>query len=206
MKPPELELVPAPKRGHYDRALSRGERQVAQRERVIAAITAISAAGGELSVASVVEAAGIGRNTFYEYFDDLEHALLAIKRSALHDFSASVAIALQVARTPLERVRALSRAWAENLLENPARAKLALRAQAESLAPTQLSVLAQHLAKVLDAEHEARSALPGLAEPLRVAVVAALFDTVSRAHFNTRALTSEELQRVLADWSMRLLR
>ena len=55
-------------------------------------------------------------------------------------------------------------------------------------------------------ELDGRSALPGLAEPLRVAVVAAVFDAVSRAHLSVRAMTAEELQRVLADWSLRLLR
>lgn len=206
MKPPELELVPAPKRGRYDRALSRRERQAAQRERVIAAIAAISASERELSVASVVELAGIGRNTFYEYFDDLEHALLAIKARALRDFASRVEAAMQAARTPLERIRALARVWTENLLENPAQVKLALRAQAELNEATQLSALGQYLAGVLNAELEARSALPGLAEPLRVAVVAALFDAVSRAHLNLRPMTNEELQRVLAEWSLRLLR
>jgi len=91
-------------------------------------------------------------------------------------------------------------------LENPAQVKLALRAQAELIEATQLSALGQHVAGVLNAELEARSALPGLVEPLRVAVVAALFDAVSRAHLNVRAMTSEELQRVLAEWSLRLLR
>ncbi len=206
MKPAQLELVPAPKRGRYDRALSRRERQAAQRERVIAAIAALSATDRELSVANVVELAGIGRNTFYEYFDDLEHALLAIKSRALRDFTPQVEAALQAARTPLERIRALARVWTENLLENPTQVKLALRAQAELIEATQLSVLGQHISGVLSAELEARSALPGLAEPLRVAVVAALFDAVSRAHLNVRAMTSEELQRVLADWSLRVLR
>jgi len=206
MKPSELELVPAPKRGRYDRALSRRERQTAQRERVIAAIAAISATDRELSVANVVEVAGIGRNTFYEYFDDLEHALLAIRGRALSDFASRVTGAMQRARTPLERIRALARVWTENLLENPAQVKLALRAQAELIEATQLSALGQHVAGVLNAELEARSALPGLVEPLRVAVVAALFDAVSRAHLNVRAMTSEELQRVLAEWSLRLLR
>jgi AcrR family transcriptional regulator len=179
---------------------------VAQRERVVAAIAAIAATGEELSVASVVEAAGIGRNTFYEYFDDLEHALLAINHRLLSEFAARVSVALQAARTPLERVRALARAWVENLFENSTRVKLALRAQAESVEATQLSVLGQHLASVLAADLDARSALPGLAEPLRVAVVAALFDSVSRAHFGVRSMSSEELQRVLVDWSLRLLR
>jgi len=206
MKPPELELVPAPKRGRYDRALSRRERQTAQRERVIAAIASISATDRELSVANVVEVAGIGRNTFYEYFDDLEHALLAIRGRALSDFASRVTAAMQQARTPLERIRALARVWTENLLENPSQVKLALRAQAEPIEATQLSALGQHIASVLNAELEARSALPGLVEPLRVAVVAALFDAVSRAHLNVRAMSSDELQRVLADWSLRLLR
>lgn len=206
MKPPELEVVPAPKRGQYDRALSRRERQAAQRERVIAAIAAITATDRELNVGNVVELAGIGRNTFYEYFDDLEHALVELKGRALRDFAPRVALAMQAARTPLERIRALARVWAENLLENPAQAKLALRAQAELIEATQLSVLGQHIAGVLSADLEARSALPGLGEPLRVAVVAALFDAVSRAHLNVRAMTGDELQRVLAEWSLRVLR
>ncbi|HYP98818.1 MAG TPA: TetR/AcrR family transcriptional regulator [Polyangiaceae bacterium] len=206
MKTPELELVPAPKRGQYDRALSRRERQLAQRERVIAAIALISASDRELSIANVVEAAGIGRNTFYEYFDDLEHALLAIKNRVLSDFATRVAVAMQAARTPLERFRALARVWSEDLLEHPAQMKLALRAQPELVEPTQLSPLGQHLASVLTAEVDSRSALPGLREPLRVAVVAALFDAVSRGHLSGPSMTSEELQRVLCDWSVRLLR
>jgi len=206
MKAPVTALVPAPKRGRYDRALSRRERQAAQRERVIAAIAALSAAGSELSVARVVELAGIGRNTFYEYFDDLEHALTAIQTRALRDVDLRMQAALQSARTPLERVRALARVWSEALLENAPQMKLALRAQAQASEATQLSVLGQHLAAVLNAEIEARSALPGLADPVRVSVVAALFDTVSRAHLNVRAMSDDELQRALTEWSLRLLR
>jgi len=206
MKLPELDVVPAPKRGRYDRALSRRERQSAQRERVMAAIAALSATDRELSIARVVEVAGIGRNTFYEYFDDLEHALTAIKGRALRELGARIDVALQAARTPLERLRALARVWAENLLENPAQMQLALRAQVDSSEATQLSAVGQHLVRVLSAELDARSALPGLADPLRVAVVAALFETVSRAHLKVRAMTSEELKGVLADWSLRLLR
>ena len=77
MKPSELE--PAPKRGQYDRALSRRDRQDAQRERVIGALAILSASERELSISNVVEVAGIGRNTFYEYFDDVDHALGAIR-------------------------------------------------------------------------------------------------------------------------------
>lgn len=206
MKPPESTLEPAPKRGQYDRALSRQDRQAAQRERVIAAIAALNAAGHELTVASVVELAGIGRNTFYEYFDDIEHALVAIRSRALREFSARSVSALQTARTPLERIRALARAWAESLFENPTLMRIALQAQSELVDAAQLSSMAQHLVGVLGAEQEARSALPGLSEPWRVTAVAAAFDAVSRVHAQLLPLTSAELQRVLSDVSLRLLR
>ena len=204
MKP--LELEPAPKRGQYDRALSRRERQDAQRERVIAALSALTAANRELSIANVVEAAGIGRNTFYEYFDDVEHALAAIRTRALRELSARIEVTMQAARTPLERIRALSRAWAENARANPSTVSLALRPQAESVDATQLSALAQHVAAVLTAERAARNALPGLADALRVNVVAAVFDAVSRAHFGPQPMSVEELQVALSDLALRLLR
>src|SRR5258708_2905894 len=96
---PGVELIRAPKRGLYDRAISRHERQAAQQERVIAAITALVAAGDELSVASVVEHAGIGRNTFYEYFDDVAHALAAIQARARGELSTRFESALRQVRT-----------------------------------------------------------------------------------------------------------
>jgi AcrR family transcriptional regulator len=204
MKPPEVE--PAPKRGQYDRALSRRERQTVQRERVITALAALSATERELSIANVVELAGIGRNTFYEYFDDVEHALTVIKTRALRDLVTRLESSVRAARTPLERIRALARAWAENLFVDPPLVRLALRAQPEMADAAQLSILGAHLTAVLSAQHEARSALPGLADNLKVNAVAAVFDAVSRAHFGPRPMSVEELQSALAELSLRLLR
>lgn len=206
MKAAELDLLPAPKRGQYDRALSRRERQDAQRDRVMLALAALSEEGRELSIASVVELAGIGRNTFYEYFDDVEHALAAVRARSLAELTARVERELSAARTPLERVRALARAWVDHLFESSSLVKLALRAQAPSSDATQLSVLAQHVARVLNSEVAARSALPALADPVRVATVAAVFETLARAHGNVRAFTNEDLQRTLSDLALRLLR
>jgi AcrR family transcriptional regulator len=204
MKAPEVE--PAPKRGQYDRALSRRERQAAQRERVITALAALSATQNELNIANVVELAGIGRNTFYEYFDDIDHALAAINARALRELAKGLDSSMQAARTPLERIRALARAWSEYLFSDPPLVRLALRAQPEALDAAQLSGLGQHLARVLSAQHEARSALPGLADALRVRAVAAVFDAVSRAHLGPNPMSVEELQSMLADLSLRLLR
>ena len=206
MKPADVAQVPAPKRGHYDRTLTRRERQTAQRHRVMSAIAAVSSSERELNVANVVALAGIGRNTFYEYFDDIEHALLEIKRRASSEFAAHVDSELHRARTPLERIRGLAKAWTECIFNDGPVAKLALRAEPEVIDATQLSVLARQLVQFLSAESGARDALPGLVDPLRVLAVAALFDVVSRAHQSTRPMTRDELQRALADLSLRLLR
>jgi AcrR family transcriptional regulator len=197
-------LTPAPKRGRYDRALSRNERQAVQRERVTAAVTSIAAAGGELSVASVVERAGIGRNTFYEYFDDIEHALATLRARVLHELDARIQRAFIAARTPLERVRALARAWTENAAGNPELTVLALRARLPER-DTPLSPLGGHLVNVLERELESRSALPGLADRLRLLAVAAAFEAVTFSHL-ARPLEKTHLDQVLAELALRLLR
>jgi AcrR family transcriptional regulator len=202
---PVADRDPAPKRGQYDRALSRNERQAAQQERVIAAISAIAAAGRDLSVASVVEYAGIGRNTFYEYFDDVEHALSAINSRVRRELSTRVEIALRLARTPLERVRALAKAWVETVSANPAGSAIALRAQPAGRDAAELSVLARYVATVLDNETDARSALPGVGDHWRTTAVGAIFDVVTRAQL-AEAPAAADLARTLADFALRLLR
>lgn len=197
-------LSPAPKRGLYDRALSRNERQAVQRERVTGAVASIAAVGGELSVASVVERAGIGRNTFYEYFDDIEHALATLRARALHELAAGIELVFQNARTPLERVRALARAWTDNALGNPELTMLALRARfPERDAP--VSPLAGYVVNVLEREIESRSALPGLGDRLRLLAVAAAFDVVT-FNYLARPTENAHLELVLADLAWRLLR
>jgi AcrR family transcriptional regulator len=204
MKPAELE--PAPKRGQYDRALSRRERQDAQRERVIVSLSALTAENRELSVANVVQAAGIGRNTFYEYFDDVEHALGTVRARAVRELGARTEAALRAARTPLERIRAVARAWAEHLIADPSTLSLALRPQVEVANGAQLSGLGEHIAGILAAERDARSALPGLADRLKINVVAAVFEAVSRTHLGGPPMSSEALQGTLSDLALRLLR
>lgn len=66
----------APGRGRYSRRLSRVQRSAQLRRRLLQA-TALAHTRGERSVSAVVRLAGIGRNTFYESFDDFAHALRA---------------------------------------------------------------------------------------------------------------------------------
>jgi AcrR family transcriptional regulator len=57
---------------------------VAQRERLLQA-TRLAYASGARTVSAVVALAGVGRDSFYESFDDFEHALrVAARRSTAH--------------------------------------------------------------------------------------------------------------------------
>ncbi|MEB2314193.1 MAG: TetR family transcriptional regulator [Sorangiineae bacterium] len=110
----------APARGRYDRAASADERCHAQRERLLlATLTAFAAAPPAPTVTDVVRRAGVGRNTFYAHFADLDAALLAAAAIVTGDVELRVRRALGDIRTPLERLRELARAWLAALLRHP---------------------------------------------------------------------------------------
>ena len=196
------EIAPAPKRGRYDRSLTRHERQAEQRERLLAATAAVAATGAELNVANVVARAGVGRNTFYEYFDDFAHALSSLSARARSELSAVIAAELGAARTPLERIRALARAWVQHVRTDTERAALMLQhlpAHARGVTP-----LGDRLARILEAETDSRASLPGLADPRKVGAVVAVFEALTRA--DLALPTDPSLAPTLADLALRLLR
>ncbi|HEV8246339.1 MAG TPA: TetR/AcrR family transcriptional regulator, partial [Polyangiaceae bacterium] len=125
-------LLPAPGRGQYDRAQTRERRQAEQRERLLLA-TAGAFARGRASVSGVVELAGVGRNTFYEYFDDYPHALAALRSHTLERMDAAWRPALGNAHTPLERLRAVCRAWCTEMLVSADEAVALLCAEARTV-------------------------------------------------------------------------
>src|SRR5580765_2271924 len=96
----------APGRGCYDRTQSRQQRHAEQRDRLIASVAALAVGGDELTVGAIVARAGVGRNTFYEYFDDVGHALRVLKQRAVRELATAVEESLRGARAPLERLRA----------------------------------------------------------------------------------------------------
>jgi len=200
------ELLPAPKRGRYDRGLAREVRQAEQRERLVAALAFVSGAGHELSVATVVARAGMGRSTFYEYFDDIAHALAEVSARAQRDFLARAELELALVLTPLERVRALARAWASELLENPHVMRIGLAASAPTRDVAQLSSVGRTLVELLEREAPARAALPGLADPLRLVAVAAVSDVLGRSYLAQPETPPVPIQRVLSELFLRLLR
>jgi AcrR family transcriptional regulator len=122
---------PAPARGHYDRRQPREARLLEQRERLMSATALALAVSEAPTIAAVVELARVSRNTFYEYFDDLEHARAAATQRARQRLEPALRQAEQSARTPVERWRALVRAWFDWVSTDPAEARLMLVATSE---------------------------------------------------------------------------
>src|SRR5437870_9824520 len=116
----------APGRGTYDRSLSRAERDAQHRERLLRASAEVLTRG-TLTVARIVEQAGVGRSTFYEFFDSPAHVLEQLEQRVLRALEAAFEQALTQARTPLERIRAITRAWLFELEAHRVEATVALR-------------------------------------------------------------------------------
>src|SRR4051812_23746575 len=117
--------LPAPGRGAYDRSLSRPERDAEHRERLLLA-TAEVLAHGPPTIARIVERAGVGRSTFYEFFDSPQHVLEHLEQRALRGLETTLNEAFTLARTPLERVRALMRNWHAEIESHAVEARVAL--------------------------------------------------------------------------------
>jgi AcrR family transcriptional regulator len=124
----QAEPEPAPARGQYDRSLSRLERQQLQRGRLLFwTARQFYAHGTELTVQHIVDAAGTGRNTFYEFFDDLEHALHEAGQWAAKRIEQRISTDLAQARTSIARLKILSAAWFEAVVAEPAEFAMASR-------------------------------------------------------------------------------
>ncbi len=206
-------LLPAPGRGQYDRRQPREARLLEQRARILAATAAALAADAAANVAAVVKLAGVSRNTFYEYFDDLAHARDVVERRAEQRVEQTLRAAEAQTRTPVERWRALVHAWLGWALGAPAEARLILRDPASGLSAAGRLLeagFARSLATL-------RASGVGGAEQgaLRITAVAAAGEAFARGlaarppeelHGARAERDRERIERVLVDVAVRLLR
>jgi AcrR family transcriptional regulator len=175
------DFAPAPGRGQYDRSQTREQRLSEQRDRLLAATARILADQPAAGVAAVIELAGVGRGTFYEYFDDVEHARAAAVAAALRRLDHDFVQAEGRARTPVERFRALAAAWFDFALREPASLLIALREEprdAETLSAAGAAFEAA-LARCLDALAKSRMA-PAQRDALRLTAAAAVAEAMGR--------------------------
>jgi len=196
--------LPAPGRGAYDRKLSRAERDAQHRERLLFAAAEVLAEGSP-TVARIVERAGVGRSTFYEFFDSPEHLLEHMEQRSLRALEATLEGAFEEARTPLERVRTIARSWLSSLEARPVEARIALtrRLGTELLSPAG-KLLHQLLERCVHvARHEGVGWFTA-ADEVSLLAAAAAVEALSRRHLAGNPI--RDAPRALADLIAKLLR
>jgi len=114
-------------RGQWDRSATAESRAGAHRQAILeAAARAAFELGRAVTVSDVVERAGVGRNTFYVNFADLEAAFRAAEESAIATVSRAFAPSRD-ARTPIERLRTTASEWIRLAMLEPRLVMLVLR-------------------------------------------------------------------------------
>jgi len=195
-------VVQAPSRGGYDRARTRAERHAEQRDRLLQAAAEMYD-GRLVTVSRIIAHAGVSRNTFYEHFDDAEHALGCVTQRALELLSSAATAAANASRTPFEQLRSLAREWISVIMSHPHIVELGLRTDdpLQSLSPvgrqfisSLRDVIAQAKSDSLVVESPSAAALvaaAGSAEVLAKACIVGELgtDAASRALFDVLART-----------------
>lgn len=192
----------APGRGRWERHLSREARAAAQRRRILEALPGLIAErGNAFTVDDVVEAAGIGRNTFYVHFADTDAATGALLAEAMAELVAALEQVQTSARTPLAQVRGVIAAWARCAASNPA---VALLAHADAEGGGVNGALREHLAEaVANARH---SGVVGRgADELRLTLLIGAFDAAA-GELAAGTAREDRVTEVLLDLVLRALR
>jgi len=158
-----------------------------QRERLLAAVVRVTAANGyeATSVADILEEAGVGRESFYELFEDKKDCLLAARQLLVDDLAATVSAAYRGPGPWVDRLRNGLAAMLDWFAADPAAARVvvvelaAVGAASRSLFQADFN----RFTKLLDDGFEEEEPVPGLPQATTLAVGAALarvFESVVR--------------------------
>jgi AcrR family transcriptional regulator len=196
--------LPAPGRGAYDRTLSRSERDAQHRERLLFAAAEVLA-DGPATVARIIDRAGVGRSTFYEFFDSPEHILEHLEQRTLRALALALERAFEQAPTPLERVRAIARSWCGELEARPLEARVALmrRNGSELLSPAS-KLLHRVLEQCVAAARQDGLASFAAADDVSLLAAVAAAEALSRRHLAGHPIA--DVQRTLGELIAKLLR
>ena len=124
----------APGRGRYDRRSTPEERLRAQRGRLMHAV-ARAFVEREPSVSRVAALSRVGRASFYEFFDDFEHALGMVRSAAIDALERELDVALSRERAPVGALRSLAEGLVEGLQRWPEASLVALASDGEETSP-----------------------------------------------------------------------
>lgn len=149
-----------------------------QRERLLAAVVRVTAARGykATSVADVLEQAGVGRESFYELFEDKRDCLLAARAILVEEFEAAVAAAYGEPGPWGQRARKALAAMLDWLAADPAAARV-LVVELGAVGPASRDLFQadfSRFTKLLDDGLDADEPVPGLPQATGLAVGGAM--------------------------------
>jgi AcrR family transcriptional regulator len=184
--------------------LSRPERDTQQRERLLRATAEILLEGG-VTLARIVERAGVGRSTFYEFFDSPEHVVALLVQRNLSSLEQVLEAAFNGAHTPLERLRALLRSWLSELEARPLEARVLLtRRDERELLSSAGKALHAALERTAHAARRDGVSVLGNGDELMLLAAAAGVEAVTLRHLLGPPLN--DAPRALTELVLKLLR
>jgi AcrR family transcriptional regulator len=149
-----------------------------QRERLLAAVVRVVAANGyeSTSVADILEEAGVGRESFYELFEDKKDCLLAARGILVDDLNATVAAAYNEPGPWADRVRDALAAMLGWFAGDPAAARVVFVELAAVGAASRELFRADfaRFTRLMDDGLEQPEPVPGLPRVTALAIAAAL--------------------------------
>ncbi len=171
-------------RGRYDRSRTPAERAAQQAIRIADATAAVVAQRGltEATIDHVVRAAGVGRNTFYRHYRDLDHAVRRVRATAGATLWRKASAGLAAAYTPTEKIRSIVRVWLDLAKTDPNTVTVLLLPTMTDAgsAPSEATVALGQLltATLADAHRDAVLSTPP--DPIRVLAATGALEAVAR--------------------------
>ena len=194
-------------RGRWDRTLSRDERRRAERARIVDAVVRAKAAHGRaLTLSHIALGAGVGRNTFYEHFIDVDAAIAAAEAQGVDAVSRVLAAAAVRAHTPIERLRSIARAWIAFAVEHPELTEvIGGDVTGGALGASGGTGLEARLRDVLG-EARAAGAIGREPDPVRICCVVGAFEAAARFAAGNVPVSTDETAETLTDLTLRAFR
>ena len=177
--------------GRYDRSQPAAERRAEQRLRLLGAAARVFAQRGyaRASVAAIVRQSRMSRRTFYEHFDDLSTALLAVYDLAATTLFEAVEARVRAEHEPIAKLGAGVQAFLALYADNAALARVLnreIRAAGPSHAKRHEATLARFAGLISEGVAEAHVA--GLAarapDELTVYTIVAGIEAVAMRHLD----------------------
>jgi AcrR family transcriptional regulator len=200
--PKDLRLWRLPRGRH---GLPRELVERSQRERLLAAVVRVSASKGyeATSVADILEEAGVGRESFYELFDDKQACMLAARQLLVEDLAEKVQVAYEGPGRWPERLREALAAALDWFAADPVGGRV-MMLELAAMGPISREVFQEEFSRfthLLDGGLDGGGPQPEVPRATVLAVGAAfarIYDEVARSR-------TEELPAMLAELTYEVL-